>query len=155
MCISTYRESSINLGFSSLKIWFLLPSSVYVHYVQHKTSFLALFRDNSVLLWISLLNLDNNILWTIRIWLNLLNMVSTDFCIRPQRVIPQCNRRRLNSSLFLISDFLLTMAALVTSISLFLPELPNQHFKPLTKVTSCVLESFTPGPPEPPGSPGT
>ena len=123
--------------------------------VQHKTSFLALFMDNSVLLWISLLNLDNNILWTIRIWLNLLNMVSTDFCIRPQRVIPQCNRRRMNSSLFLISDFLITMAALVTSISLFLPEIPNQYFKPLTKVTSCVLESFAPGPPEPPGSPGT
>ena len=82
-------------------------------------------------------------------------MVSTDYFIRPQGVIPQCNRRSLNSSLFLISDFLLTMAALVTVVSLFLPELPNQHFKPLTKVTSCVLESFTPGQPEPPGSPGT
>ena len=47
-------------------------------------------------------------------------MVSTDYFIRPQGVITQYNRGRLNSSFFLISDFLLKMAGLVKLVSLFL-----------------------------------
>ena len=92
-----------------------------------------------MLLW-----LDDDILWIIRIWSILLDMVSTDYFIKPQGVITQCNRRRLNSSLFLISDFLLKMAGLVTLVQTSQPAIQT-----FTKVTSCVLVSFTPWPPGP------
>ena len=96
-----------------------------------------------MLLWF-----DDDILWIIRIWSILLDMVSTDYFIRPQGVITQYNRGRLNSSFFLISDFLLKMAGLVTLVSLFL-QTSQPAIQTFTKVTSCVLVSFTPGPPGP------